>query len=478
MTVARSFTEWAWSLQSSSIPVHIKERAALHVLDGIGTALAAARLGSAPYAVGAAAALGVGEESTVFGSSGRSTAAAAALANGILMHSLDYDDTHTSGLVHATAVTLPAALATAERGGVTGAEFLKAIVIGYELVGRLSTAVPHGFHAKGFHATAVCGAFSSTLVSSLLSTTTVDVAVNALGIAGSQAAGSMEFLATGASTKQIHPGLASMSGVLAGVLAAGGAVGPDSVIEGRHGLYSLYAQGEPDIAGILADLGDSWEAEGIEIKLYPACHLIHRTLDVARALRTEVDVDEIEEVKLRIPHDSIPIICAPSDVKQRPRSPYEAKFSAQWSVAAMMLEGEVGVETYRPDRIDRAEVLELAQRVTCVPTGGQGPAAEQPGDITLRLRDGRELRRSSADLKAATADRWSLKDQVITKFRNNVGVSEELADELVSAVLEVDEAKNLETLSATLRRVPDEWAAARPTSGVESGSTQTGGVLV
>jgi 2-methylcitrate dehydratase PrpD len=449
MTIARGFVEWAVGVSASDIPEAVRRRTALHLLDGLGTALAAARTNAAPFAIPAARTLGSGQESSLVGTTERSSAAGAALANGILMHALDFDDTHTAGLVHATVATLPAALAVAEREGRSGADLIRAVTLGYELIGRLSRAVPHGFHARGFHATSVCGTFSSALVAALLADLDAPRTVAALGIAGSQSSGSMEFLATGAATKQLHPGWASLAGVVAARLAETGASGPDTIIEGEHGLYGLYSSVPPDLDSILAGLGETWQVEGIATKPYPACHLIHRVLDVGQRLHNEVEVEKAADILVRLPADSVPIVAAPEEAKRRPRSPYEAKFSLQWSLAAMLIDGEIGVDTYRPDRIDRPEVLRLSERVRFAPLHGEVPAAEEPGDVSVTLPDGSQLRLRSDDA-GASSDRRELHDEVVEKFRLNAGVPVAVADAVVTAVTGLGTAPDLTELADVL----------------------------
>jgi 2-methylcitrate dehydratase PrpD len=462
MTIARDFVDWADTVSIADIPSAIRHRTALHVLDALGTGLAAARMDNAPFAEPVARALGAGEESTLIGSTRRSPAGGAALANGILIHSLDFDDTHTAGLVHATAMTLPAALAVAEREGRSGADLLRAMVLGYELAGRLSRAVPHGFHARGFHATSVCGTLTSALVTALLSNLSTDVIVNALGIAGSQSSGSMEFLATGAATKQIHPGWASLAGVVAAGLAAGGATGPDTSIEGEHGLFALYSAVAPDLASVMASLPNAggataaWQVDGVAMKPYPACHLMHRILDVGRQLHGEVDVDDVSDVLVRIPADSVPIVASPQDVKRRPRSPYEAKFSVQWSLAAMLIDGEIGVDTYRSDRISRPDVEQLSARVRYEELHGDVPAAEEPGDVTLVLSDGTERRLRTDDDAFSVAD-GELDDLILDKFALNAGASRGSSDRVVAAVLGLDRASDLKELALALDGIVADW---------------------
>jgi 2-methylcitrate dehydratase PrpD len=449
MTVARGFVEWAAGVSASDIPGAIRQRTALHVLDGLGTALAAARMDAAPFAIPAARTLGSGQESSLLGTTERSSAAGAALANGILVHALDFDDTHTAGLVHATAATLPAALAVAEREGRSGADLIRAVTLGYELIGRLSRAVPHGFHARGFHATSVCGTFSSAFAAALLAGLDVKRTVAALGIAGSQSSGSMEFLATGAATKQLHPGWASLAGVIAARLAETGASGPDTIIEGENGLYRLYSSVPADIDSILAGLGDTWQVEGIATKPYPACHLIHRVLDVGRRLHGEIDPDQVTDILVRLPADSIPIVAAPETAKRRPRSPYEAKFSVQWSLAAMLIDGEVSVDTYRPERIGRPDALRLSERVRFEASHGDVPAAEEPGDVSVTRPDGSQLRLRSDDTCASSGGR-RLRDEVVEKFRINAGLPLPLADAVIMAVTGLSTAPDLTALTSAL----------------------------
>ncbi|GCE42150.1 MmgE/PrpD family protein, putative [Rhodococcus wratislaviensis] len=456
MTIARDFVEWAWTLDQSTIPTGILDRTALHILDGLGTALAASRMNAAPFAVPTAASMGHADESSVIGSCRRFGAAGAALANGILIHSLDFDDTHPAGLVHATAVTLPAALAVAEREYASGADLLRAVLVGDELLGRISSAAPHGFHARGFHASSVCGVFASSLIASLLSGSSKDQAVNALGIAASQASGSMEFLATGVSTKQIHPGWASMAGVMSSALAVHGGSGPDTVFEGERGLYRLFSAVPADLAGITAGLGDSWQIADIEVKPYPACHLMHRNLDIAAQLHARLNPAEIDFVVVGVPPESIPIVAEPSHTKVAPRSAYEAKFSVQWSVAAMLLDGHIDVDSYRSDRISRPDIVELSSRVRINPVAGDGPAALQPGDVTIGLADGTLVRLRSDDPGSAETA-LSMHDMVIAKFRANVGAPEETTDALVSAVMGLTQASDLRALRAALTDVAEHW---------------------
>lgn len=415
MTAATRLAAWGMALTLDQVPERARAAALRHVLDGLGCAAAARLAGSQP-AVDVALGLGGPCEATVVGCSQRVGAAAAALANGALMHALDFDDTHAGGLVHATSPVLPVALAVGEESGASGAEVLAAAIVGYEAICRLGAAVPHGFHARGLHATSACGVLAGALVAARLYGMPPGQAVHALGIAGSQAGGLLEFLNTGASTKQLHPGLAAHAAILAARLARAGATGPATVLEGRYGLYGALL-GRPGVDPVTG-LGDRWEVEHITIKPYPACQLLHAALDAARSLPT----GPFDEIVAEVHPDAAAIVCGQG--KARPRTPYEAKFSLPWSVAAMLLDGEVTVRTYRD--VERPDVVALAERIRHVETPFPGAAADQPGRLEARYADGRlgtaEVPRSAGGPGDPGLDRL-----VREKARAN-GVTEQVVD--------------------------------------------------
>ncbi len=456
MTIAEDFISWAWSLELDTVPEAVRESAALHVLDGLGTALAARRLGVIDYAVDVGRSGGGPPEATILGDLQGVAAPWAAFANGVLLHALDYDDTHTEGLVHSTAVTLPAALAAGEAQHRSGAEMLLAMVAGYELVARLAQAAPHGFHARGFHATSVCGTFAAALVASRLGGLTERAAVAALGIAGSQAAGSLEFLSTGSSTKQLHPGWASMAGIVAARLGGAGATGPSSIIEGDRGLYRLFTDMETKPTKVVTGLGSHWETERIAIKPYPACHLLQKTLDATASLGS-VDVENVSEVVVRVPADSVPIVCEPVRAKREPRSSYEAKFSMQWAVAAMMVDGSVDIATFEESQLVRPELLDLTRRVRYEVHEYAGPAADAPGDVRVMLVDGTTQVGRAAPGPRRTR---SMRAAVLDKFHANAGGDEAARQRLADSVLDLPCCRDVAELPRLAAALAGSWTVS------------------
>lgn len=385
MTVAAALAGWGLSVTPDDLPPDAREATLRHLLDGCGTAVAALRSGAAEPALAVARGLGGPPEARIPGTATRLGALGAALAGGVLVHALDFDDTHAGGLVHATAPVLPVVLAVGEQLRVTGAEAVAAAAVGLETVCRLGAAAPHAFHARGVHATAACGVLAAALVAARLHRLTHTQTVDALGIAASQAGGLLEFLHTGSSTKQLHTGFAAHHGILAARLAAAGASGPASAIEGASGFYAALAGRRVPPDAVLSGLGERFELTRITVKPYPACQLLHAPLDAAATLR--LDPRDVVAVVVDVHPDAEAIVCGPDQAA--PRTDYQAKFALAWCVAAMLVDGAVTVATFTG--IDRPDVLALAALVRHRVADWHGAAAEQPGRVTVTLRDGRTV---------------------------------------------------------------------------------------
>ncbi len=392
----------------------VRQAARRHLLDGLGNAIAARRRGAGSAALRIARGLGGPGEAAPIGDTDRISAPAAAFADGVLVHALDFDDTHGRALVHPTAVTLPAALAVGQEVGASGAAVVDATAVGLEVACRIGAAVPHGFHGAGLHATGAVGPLAAAATAGRLAGLDATTVTAALGIAGSSSGGLLEFLDTGADTKTLHPGSASFNGILAARLAEAGAAGPVSVLEGRRGLFATMSRVEPDLSVVEQGLGRDWTAAGIGIKPYPSCQLMHAALDAARAAIGDTPAATIDAVSIDLHPDSLDIVGArrPS---ARPLSPYDAKFDVRWSVAALLLDGAVTLQTYDEASIARPEVAELAARIDLRATSADGPAADAPARVALRTNAGDEQVGEVA-CSRGTAGHPLSDDELVAKF--------------------------------------------------------------
>lgn len=456
MTAARTLAAFTAGLELDDIPTEVAGHAKLHLLDALGCGLAAHALGVATEGRTAMAELGGEPQASVVGLLASLPGANAAFANAMLCHGLDFDDTHSDSVSHVSTVTCPAALAAGEAARRHGRDVLAAIVGANEVVTRIGMAASGAFHRRGFHPTAICGVFGATTAAARLHGLEPERTASALGIAGSMASGLFAYLEDGTATKPIHPAWAAHGGLLAARLAELGAEGPPSVLEGRFGLYHAYLAAEPgaiDLAAELADLGTRWETPRIAYKPYPACHFMHGSLGAVAVAAASLAAEEIEDVVVTVPAAGVPLVLEPAGAKVAPRSEYEAKFSLQYSAAAMIVHGRVGVATYSDEAIADERVLELARRVRYEAKEYDTYPAAFPGGVRITTRDGRTL---EADLphQLGGPENPLAPDEVRAKFRENaaLALSAESVEELEQALLALEEQPDLSAALAPLTR--------------------------
>jgi 2-methylcitrate dehydratase PrpD len=446
---AQRLAEWTSALAYEDIPAEVVETAKLHLLDTIGCGLAAHALGVATEGRTAMAELGGVEQASVIGLEAALPAPNAAFANAMLCHGLDFDDTHSDSVAHVSVVVCPASLAAGEAAGAGGRDVLAAIVGGNEVVTRVGMAASGQFHARGFHPTAVCGVFGAAAASARLAGAGPDATASALGIAGSFAGGLFAYLDDATPTKPMQPAWAAHGGLLAVQLATLGAEGPPGVFENRFGLYDAFVGGGVDLATQLDDLGERWETLRIAYKPYPACHFIHGSLGATAGLAGGLEADEVDEIVVTVPEPAVALVLEPAAPKQAPRSEYEAKFSLQYSTAAMLVHGRVGVRTYSEEEIGDPRVLALAGKVRYEVREYPSYPAAFPGGVRIRLRDGRVLE-ADAPYQLGGPENPMSADQVRVKFRENAALAldESGMAALEEAVLTLEEADDVSTLLA------------------------------
>ncbi|MBI4637704.1 MAG: MmgE/PrpD family protein [Candidatus Rokubacteria bacterium] len=419
MTLARRLAAFTAELAFDDIPDVVVASVRLRTLDLLGLALAASTSDLAPSIRGALEGWTGQGACTVVGSALAATPPLAVLANGALAHGLDFDDTHAPSITHASAVVLPTALALGEVAGADGRVVVTAAVAGYETITRLGMAAPGAFHARGWHATAVCGPFAAALTAGKCEGLDEARLTAALGIAGSFASGVLEFLEDGSWVKRLHPGWAGHGGVVAAALARGGVTGPATILDGRFGFYRTFLGTDPDPAPF-ASLGRQWETLRVGFKPYPCCHYNHAYLDCALELRRAhaIEPEAIVAIECLVPEGEVAIVCEPRGAKVRPRTPYDAQFSLPYSVAAAFVDGRVGLDTYAPDRLADERLLALAAKVESTVDPSSAFPDGFPGWVRVRLEDGRVVEARQPDGRGGV--RRPIDARVlIEKFRDN-----------------------------------------------------------
>ncbi|MCK4400307.1 MmgE/PrpD family protein [Candidatus Bathyarchaeota archaeon] len=321
-------------------------------------------------------------ESRVLVHGDRVPAPDAGFVNGVMGRARDFDDVHEAAVLHPSVSVVPAALAAAElRGGVTGREFMAAVVLGVDLTCRLGMAPTRGPNVSGMSTTWQCGAFGSAAAASKVLGLDADETLNAMGIAYSQASGNQQSIIEGATVVGVQQGLTTKAGITSALLAMSGVTGPREALEGRFGYYPVYHRGEYERGALLDGLGERYEIVNTSIKPYPCCKWTHQAIEAALCIIKEdgVEPEAVEAVEVRLNRQAYNLVCEPMQFKRRPRSVVDAQFSVPFTVAAAIVRGGVSIDTFTEESIRDPEILEMAQRVE---------ATVDPG---IEARYGREI---------------------------------------------------------------------------------------
>lgn len=328
----------------------------LHLLDHFGLVVGGeAAAGSSPSITDGVGAIAGEGDATVLASGARRSPDHAALLNGAYAHSLDFDDTHRESSLHPGAPVIPAALATAELEAVTMERFLTAVSTGFDVACLMGRAVnPDAHYDRGFHITATCGTFGATAAAGVVKGLTAAEFEAAFGINGSQAAGSLQFLANGAWNKRLHPGLSARRGVTAAAIAANGFRGAMEPIAGEYGFFHGYTA-DPNLAAF-DDLGDRPAVLETAIKPYPCCRYMHSAIDGLLDFAPSLAIDDIESIRIELPRAGRKLTGAPIERKRRPDNFVDCQFSMPFAAALALSEGEAGLRAF----LDAQSTLEDA----------------------------------------------------------------------------------------------------------------------
>jgi 2-methylcitrate dehydratase PrpD len=306
---------------------------------------------------------------------------------------------------------------------------------------------PH--YEKGFHATGTLGTMGAAAAAARLLGLDAGQTRAALAVAASQASGLKENFGT--MTKPFHAGHAARSGVLSALLARDGFTASEQAIEGPQGYFAVLSAGKRD-EQVLDSLGAPWKIleTGVAVKPYPSCACTHSIIDSALELQRthRIRPEQVAEVTVGV-NAAVPRIL----IHSNPRSGLEAKFSGEFSAAAALCDGRVGIATFRDDKTDDPAIRALMTRVRLVVD------PEIPGDlerhmwtrVTVRLSDGREVAIAPRPVPGHPGLPLSM-DQLREKFMDcaRIVLPEDRADSVRQMVEQLDGCPDLRSLTAIL----------------------------
>ncbi|HEY1622861.1 MAG TPA: MmgE/PrpD family protein [Streptosporangiaceae bacterium] len=449
----RTYTEiladFSLGLTPGVVPPDVLRQAELSTLDFLGVALAGSSSDAARAVTAYVLATGGAEQATVIGTRTRVPMALAGLANGTMGHSIELDDheAHHRSKVHPGVVVMPAAWAASELLDVSGAQFLTAVVLGYDIIGRLSAATPYPNYLgreRGLHTTPLFGPFAAGAVAAYLLGLTREQIVNMYGIIGSMASGLSETVSAGSMVKSFHAGWAAHGGILAAELARHGVTGPPAVLEGKRGFYRAFCgEGQYDLSVIDAKLAEEFDISLIMYKPYACAGGIHPALTAVDELRREHDIRaaDVTDVLVLTHRHAHETFAEPRAVKTRPATGHQAQFSLPYAVAALLAEGAALTGQFTDAAVTNPETLRLAELVR-VEVGAdlpQGDPGDEPARVVITLTDGRILSSTVPGGKGSLTVPMSA-DELTGKFQR-----------LAAPVIGAERAEQIEAVVSTFR---------------------------
>jgi len=375
----------------AQVPPAVRMTARRYLLDWLGSTVAGGDMRPPSLVREVVTALGGHAQATVLASGERTSAPLAALANAAASHVLEMDDLDPGSIYHPAAPTVSAALAVGEHVNADGDALLDAIAVGYEVGIRVGEALGPS-HYEHWHTTGTAGTFGAAAAAARLHGLTEDETMHALGSAGTTTAGLWEFLSDGAMSKQLHPAKAAHDGILSVLLAQQGFTAATRILEGPKGLLAaMSSRSFPErlTDGLAAEMV-TWRVDGVAFKVHAACRHTHSAVDAALQLRTAHDLEpgQIEKVHVKIYEQALGLLDG-----VEPTTPYAAKFSLPFCIAAALEFGDLGPGRFSESTIREQVTLDLADRVSFEPDPELDACYPEswPSVVTVTTTDGTEV---------------------------------------------------------------------------------------
>ena len=451
----RAIAQFISHIEYEDIPPDVIGRIKLLILDSLGCALYGTDLEWSRILRTTLGALDTTQACRVWGTSERLSAPHAALVNGTLIQSFELDDVHRQGVLHVGAVTLPPLFAVTElHPGMSGRDFLRAAVAGYEIGPRVGKCMGPQHIGQGWHSGATVGVFSAAAGAAAALRLTTDQAVHALGIAGTQAAGLMA-AQYGAMVKRMHAGRAAQSGLYGALLAQAGFTGIVDVFESPYGGFCTTFSRSTDrfnLDELSSELGRQWETMGIALKFYSCVGSNHTTLDAIRMMqaKTPFGPDDIASIVVHGSHVTVEHVGWP----YTPQGLTSAQLNLPFCVATLLIEGDVFVDQFTDDIVDDKRRIDLSKKVSVLEDPSitaRGSGYRHMVRVEVLLKNGAKLEQT-VEAPRGSEKSFASEADIVQKFNKLAthAVSAAKADAIVNLVLGADKLARAEQIAEAL----------------------------
>src|ERR1700738_977148 len=441
------------------IPPEVIELGKKSILDGLGLAVAGSRAETGTICREYLKNMGVcGGKATIAGSALKTSPRFAAFVNGVSIHADDFDDTQLSAakdrvyglLVHPTVPVLPAILALSAQRNISGKDLMLSYHVGVEVECKIAEAISPRHYQDGFHSTGTCGAFGSAAASAKLLGFDPSKILNTFGLVASQSGGLRENFGT--MTKPFQAGHAVECGVVSADLVALGWTAAQQILEADRGFFPAFG-GSYDPAAIMDRLGKPWTfaSPGVSLKPYPSGSLTHPAMtELARLIGVhKIQAAQVEKLDIGANHNMTTTL-----LHHRPKTGLEAKFSMEFCLAILLLDGKAGLGQFSNKVVQRPDVQEMIRRINYY----VDHAAESAGYdkmtsiLKIHLKDGGKVTGRADFGKGSPANPMSF-DEAATKFRGCAEFAEwpkAKTEEIIAFTKSLEAAADMSALSPLL----------------------------
>jgi aconitate decarboxylase len=451
----RGMAAFVAGLAYERIPAEVIARIKLLMLDAFGCAIFGTGLEWSRILSDALGEFDATQACRVWGTNRRLSAPHAALVNGTLVQSFELDDVHRAGVLHVGAVTLPALVAVTElRPGMSGRNFLRAAVAGYEIGPRVGLCMGPEHIGQGWHSGATVGVFSAAAAAAAALGLPVDKVVHALGIAGTQASGLMA-AQYGAMVKRMHAGRAAQSGLYGALLAQAGFTGITDVFESKYGGFcTTFSRSLDrfDLAELTSGLGERYETLGVALKFYSCVGSNHTTLDAIRVMQASrpFSAEDVARIVVHGSQATVDHVGWP----YRPESLTSAQMNLPFCVATLLCEDDVFVDQFTLDVIADPRRLALAGKVEVrhdPAITARGAKLRHMVRVEVLLTDGTCLT-ETVEAPRGSESKFASEGDVLDKYRKLTRrvLSQAQSDHIAELVLAADTLPDIGVLLAAL----------------------------